>query len=158
MCDNDNRRMELVGEIVGTDDESGSESGEETDCRVSGYPQLLASALILEDNLIIGMDASDMLRELGALRVTTATTEAEAHRIIEAGHVTFALLDVNLGDGNSSRVAHVCGARGIQAILATAFGDDQQAIADFPVLPVLHKPYNTDLIRKLIEDWGLAKG
>ena len=159
MCDNDSRRIDTGMEFGASEpEEFGSASADATRRPEPAHAPLLASVLILEDNFVIGMDASDMLRELGAQRVTTVSTAAEALRALDEGHVTFALLDVNLFQGNSSAVARQCEERKIRAVLATAFGDDVEAIADFPVMPVLHKPYNKELIERLIEDWGLALG
>ncbi len=57
--------------------------------------------LVVEDNLIISLDAEQMLSEHGMVAVHTAASVAEARKLIESQEIDVALLDVNLGSETS---------------------------------------------------------
>ncbi|MFD2856603.1 hypothetical protein ACFSZS_20110 [Seohaeicola zhoushanensis] len=120
--------------------------------QVPGRPARLAAALILEDNMIIALDVKDILAELGAGTVHVARRVSEALRILDETHVTFALLDADLGIETSQRVAWACVERGIPVVLATGYGDDAAVMASFPKIPVLDKPYSTAGLRRAALD------
>ncbi|MDB5669572.1 MAG: two-component system sensor histidine kinase/response regulator, partial [Alphaproteobacteria bacterium] len=63
------------------------------------------TVLLVEDSLIIALDAEDVLKRLGAQHVPTYGTVDAAMRAIETLHPTLAVLDINLGDRNSFPVA-----------------------------------------------------
>jgi light-regulated signal transduction histidine kinase (bacteriophytochrome) len=112
--------------------------------------QLEGAALVVEDNLIIAMDASDMLADLGATPVQTASRVSDALRELDTHDIKFALLDVNLGEETSLPVAKACVDRGITVILATGYGADEALIEDLPNVPVLQKPYTADQVKSAI--------
>jgi two-component sensor histidine kinase len=64
-----------------------------------------SDVLLVEDNIIIALDAEEMLRGLGIKSVRIASSVTEALRLIEAHPPDFALLDVNLGEETSFEVA-----------------------------------------------------
>src|SRR6185437_12014176 len=88
------------------------------------------------------MAAEDMLRQAGARDVATAADVAQALAIIEKGGIELALLDVNLGEENSTPVADVLAARGIPFLFATGYGEAPQG--RYAGSPVVNKPYHTD--------------
>ena len=107
-------------------------------------------ALVVEDNLIIAMDASDMLGDLGAEPVITASRVSDALRELDAHDFTFALLDVNLGEETSAAVARACAERGILTLMATGYGAEEAAVEDLPDLPTLQKPYTSEHLKSAI--------
>ncbi|SFR05163.1 HWE histidine kinase domain-containing protein [Poseidonocella sedimentorum] len=122
--------------------------------RPSDPTPLTGSALVLEDNMIIAMDAADILTELGAQEVHTASKVSEAMELLERESIDFVLLDVNLGGETSQAVAERCAEAGIRAVLATGYGGDGEVVADFPDLEVLRKPYTADHLRYLLRGNG----
>ncbi|MFC6583097.1 hypothetical protein [Sulfitobacter aestuariivivens] len=79
--------------------------------------------LVLEDNMIIALEATDILSSLGADQVHMASNCEDAIALIGERSIRFALLDVNLGDQTSISVAEVLAAKGIPFVLATGYGD-----------------------------------
>ncbi|WP_238373198.1 HWE histidine kinase domain-containing protein [Heliomarina baculiformis] len=117
---------------------------EEAEIRLDGH------CLVLEDNMIIALDASDMLTELGAENVHIASSVADGLSIISKHDISIALLDVNLGDELSLPVVEKCRELGIPTILATGYGANIDLVARFADVPVLTKPYNWDGLKKVI--------
>ncbi|NDW06156.1 HWE histidine kinase domain-containing protein [Jiella pacifica] len=88
------------------------------DARLAGK-----SALIVEDNMIISLDAEQMLLDNGAARVLTAMSVKEAKRIVEGETLDVALLDVNLGGETSFALAPVLKQRGVPFVFVTGYGE-----------------------------------
>lgn len=108
---------------------------------------LAGKALVVEDNMIIAMDASDILSELGCAAVSMANGVGEALRLIEAEQFDLALLDVNLGNETSLPVAETLRARGVPFLLATGYGATEDITAAYPDAPTLKKPYTKRSMR-----------
>jgi light-regulated signal transduction histidine kinase (bacteriophytochrome)/CheY-like chemotaxis protein len=113
----------------------------------SNSASLSGNALVLEDNMIIALDAVDMLTALGAQHVSTASRVADAMRILDQGDIEFALVDVNLGDEMSLPVVERCKAEGIPVFLATGYGANADIVSQFPGIPVIRKPYKIEHLR-----------
>lgn len=58
--------------------------------------------LVVEDEVILALDIADMLSGAHQLEVTVAHRLSEAMRLMGAGAFEFAVLDLNLGLGESS--------------------------------------------------------
>lgn len=113
--------------------------------------------LVLEDNMVIALDASDMLSHLGASHVHTASSVAEGLSVLSRQDLTLAVLDVNLGDEMSIPVIEKCLELGIPTVLATGYGANPDLDERFPDVAVLNKPYNSDSMKRVLSD-VLAKG
>ncbi|PYE85671.1 HWE histidine kinase domain-containing protein [Pseudoroseicyclus aestuarii] len=109
-------------------------------------------ALVVDDNMIIAMDAGDMMSDLGASRVHTAASVPEALRILGTEAIAFALIDINLGSEISLPVALACREAGIPAILATGYGAREEVIGRYPVMPVVRKPYTLTHVRQAMAE------
>ena len=96
--------------------------------------------LVLEDIMVIALDALDMMSALGASYVHTASTVTDGLGIVSRHSVSVALLDVNLGDETSLPVIEKCRELGIPTILATGYGANLDLVERFPDVPVLNKP------------------
>lgn len=114
--------------------------------------QMVGAALVVEDNLIIGMDTQDMMAEIGADPVHLASNAAEALDIIRQSNIKMAVLDVNLGDHTSETVANELRALGVPYILATGFGDTLGANQDI----VITKPFRIQDMRRALEKAGVT--
>lgn len=123
--------------------------------RADTKTRIEGAALILEDSLIIAIDAADLLRAAGATKIYSCNSVESALEALQQGDVSFALLDVNLGDETSLAVAQQLWKDGIPAVLATGYGRDQDKLTEFPPMPLLTKPYDVgdlrDVLRKLVK-------
>ena len=110
------------------------------------------AAMILEDSLIIAIDAADLLRSAGATKVYSCNSVESAFKVLDEDEVSFALLDVNLGSETSLAVAEQLWSDGIPAVLATGYGSDQDVLKEFPPLPVLTKPYDVSDLKEVLRN------
>ncbi|WP_136636057.1 HWE histidine kinase domain-containing protein [Pseudooceanicola onchidii] len=117
-----------------------------------GSVRIEGAAMVLEDNMIIAMDASDILSDMGCSTVHPVSRVSEALRLLEAEEIAFALLDVNLGDETSLDVARLCKDRGIRAVLATGYGGNGDLLDGFPDFPVLRKPYTAETLAAILSE------
>lgn len=99
------------------------------------------TVLILEDNLIIAMDAEAIMERLGAKRVDIASNVRDALRTIEKTAPDFALLDINLGKENSIPVALKLKQLGIPFAFATGYGERAPLPPNLADVRVIQKPY-----------------
>ena len=111
---------------------------------------LTGDVLLVEDSMIIAMDTADLLSDLGASRVHTASTARAAMRILDEVTPTVAFLDVNLGSETSIPVAERLRAAGIPFCLATGYGGAEAVLSSYPDVPVLQKPYGGKELQRAI--------
>lgn len=112
--------------------------------------KLSGVAMVVEDNMIIAMDAADILGDLGVKTVHTASTVAEALRIAESNKLVLAVLDVHLGTETSLPVAQVLEAQKVPFILASGYGGQGDSLAHFPAAPVIPKPFTVETLSAAI--------
>jgi CheY-like chemotaxis protein len=114
-------------------------------------PELFsAKAMIVEDNVIIAMEAEDVLRELGFADCHIVGSVRAAQALVEETEVSFAMLDVNLGRETSEEVAVLLQKRGIPFIFASGYGDRSFTTSRFDGVPVVTKPYSERDVRAAI--------
>ncbi|KCZ50254.1 HWE histidine kinase domain-containing protein [Hyphomonas pacifica] len=111
---------------------------------------LSGCVMVLEDNIIIAMDAEQMLKQMGASDVALAADVSEALDQLEKSDITFALLDVNLGDETSEPVAEKLVEKNIPFVFATGYGDAISMLERFPNASVVKKPYNSITVERAI--------
>ncbi len=109
---------------------------------ITSFAALLDTTLIVEDNLFIALDAEDILRKLGAVRVDIAKSVAEALALTSKGTYSFALLDVNLGAENSLPVARVLSAKDTPFVFGTGYDEAHSLDATLASIPAVSKPYH----------------
>lgn len=102
-------------------------------------------ALIVEDQMLIALDLEQILEEAGLKVIATVTSPAEALATLDRELPDVAILDVNLGDGNSEPIGHALRQRGVPFIFATGYGDAGIG-GDFADIPVVRKPYSRESI------------
>lgn len=112
--------------------------------------RLSGNVLVVEDNMIIALEAEEILRTLGAGAIDMAASVHDALRLIESGRPTFALLDVNLGSETSLAVARQLHARGTPFAFATGYGESFQVPPDFGAVPIIKKPYTADSLGRML--------
>jgi light-regulated signal transduction histidine kinase (bacteriophytochrome)/CheY-like chemotaxis protein len=110
--------------------------------------QLTGTVLVVEDNMIIALEAEEVLTALGAQTVDMAASTRDALRLIEASPPDRALLDVNLGSETSIPVARRLAELGIPYAFATGYGESFRIPCDLGTVPVVKKPYDADALRR----------
>ena len=120
--------------------------------QVAKSVSISGQAMVLEDNMIIALDASDILSELGADHVFSASNVADALKILKAHEVDFALCDLNLGEETSVSVIETLREKGVMTVLATGYGASNELTEKFPGLPILRKPYTIETVRMLLSE------
>jgi CheY-like chemotaxis protein len=98
--------------------------------------------LLIEDSMLIALNAEDALRELGATEVTVAPSGAAARKAIESGNIDFAVLDFNLGGETSLPIAEELVGKGTPIVMATGYGTDLDLPPTLKDVPVVTKPYD----------------
>jgi CheY-like chemotaxis protein len=106
--------------------------------------------LLVEDNMIIALDAEDMLRELGVEMVRTASNVQRALEQIAEQVPQFALLDVNLGAETSFGIADRLRELGVPLAFATGYSDQHGFPAPFADALMVRKPYSVDTLREAL--------
>jgi len=124
----------------------------------AGEPMLLTNAeetllagrtvLLLEDNMIVALEAEDTLFELGAKAVWAASTLREADAIFAREPIDLAMLDINIGLETSIELAARLTARGVPFIFASGYGDDVRLAEGQVAVPIVRKPYDGEHIRR----------
>ena len=112
--------------------------------------QLLKTSLLVEDNLFIAADAEDLLRKLGAETVVVARSVSEALSILNEQHVSFALLDVNLGPETSLPIARALQKLNVPFAFGTGYGDSIAMPDILGDIPFVVKPYHPAAFLKAI--------
>ncbi|MDY6922685.1 MAG: HWE histidine kinase domain-containing protein [Pseudomonadota bacterium] len=124
-----------------------------------GHPQAVPDqlldgldALLVEDSLIIALDAEDIVGRLGAGTITTSATVEGALEHLETQRPAVAMLDINLGDRNSYPIADRLLELGVPFLFATGYGEQ----ADLPDIhrgrPVVQKPYTMENVARVMDD------
>jgi CheY-like chemotaxis protein len=103
-------------------------------------------ALVVEDEILVGMLVEDMLRDLGHEVAALSSHLEQALQLAASGGFDFAVLDINLNGRQSFPVADVLADRGVPFLFATGYGPR--------ILPerhadavVLSKPFSLDELR-----------
>ncbi|WP_299967943.1 HWE histidine kinase domain-containing protein [uncultured Roseobacter sp.] len=118
--------------------------------------ELSGTVLILEDNMVIALDASDIMTAHGAKAVRLASSVDDALEIMADEEITLAVLDINLGSQTSLPVAQKLDAMGIPFVLATGYGDVENMLTEYPKAPVVQKPFTSESLLRQI-DTALAR-
>lgn len=116
------------------------------------------TVLLVEDSLIIALDAEDVLERLGAKSVVTASTVAGALEAVENSRPALAMLDINLGDSTSYLVADKLSEQGIPYLFASGYGEQAQLPERHKDSPVLQKPYTLENVARALEPLVQASG
>ena len=103
------------------------------------------NALLVEDNVIISMDAEYMLTSHGAREVFVAANVAEAMKIVEGQKIGIAILDVNLGNETSFPLVRPLVERGVPFVFVTGYGEKIEFPAEAgPTVRAIKKPFDEE--------------
>lgn len=101
--------------------------------------------LIVEDNMIIALDAEELMLEHGMAEVLSAASVTEARKLIEADHrIDVALLDVNLGGETSFPLVELLNSRSIPFVFVTGYGEKIDLPDEAGNALALKKPFASD--------------
>lgn len=98
--------------------------------------------LLVEDEPIVAMMATEMIEALGATVVGPAMTLASALSLAETAEIDAAVLDINLNGARSDVAAEALARRRIPFVHATGYG----ALGGKSGAPVLDKPYTEKML------------
>jgi CheY-like chemotaxis protein len=110
-------------------------------------------ALVVEDEVLVGMLLEEMLRELGYELAGLSTHLDEALALARTAEFDVALLDINLNGRHSFPVADVIRARGLPFLFATGYSSRILG-APYRDVPILQKPFSLDELRQTLERIG----
>ncbi len=110
------------------------------------------TVLLVEDSLIIALDAEDILKRLGARHVATAGTVQQALEVIDTAAPTLAILDINLGDHTSFAIADRLLELDIPFLFATGYGEQAQLPEDHKARTVVQKPYTLENVARALPE------
>jgi CheY-like chemotaxis protein len=115
-------------------------------------PDLLegVSVLLVEDSLIIALDAEDILQRFGAT-IVTASTVVAAQELLDEMRPDIAILDINLGDQTSFSIADRLHDMGVPFFFASGYGEQARLPMEHRMRPVVQKPYTTGNIMRSVE-------
>ena len=106
------------------------------------------------DELFVAMLVEDLLGDLGCTVVGPAASSREAVSVAQCEAFDFALLDVNLGGGETSfRTAEILRERGVPFAFVTGYGD-QGVRSDLRDVPILAKPIDPRQLARVIDRIG----
>ncbi|MEQ9643768.1 MAG: HWE histidine kinase domain-containing protein [Alphaproteobacteria bacterium] len=108
----------------------------------SASTPITGAALVVEDNLIIAMEAEQQLLELGVSKVHVASTVEAALRTLDQHEIEFAMLDVNLGNQTSRAIAERLREDGIPFAYATGYARQEMKTDMLPDVPTIRKPFD----------------
>jgi len=106
--------------------------------------------LVLEDSLIIAMEAEDILRAVGVETIDICNSVEQANEAIQADRYDFALLDVNLGEVMSFDFARRLVAAEIPFGFVSGYSDTLDFPEDLQNRPLLVKPFDEDAMRDFL--------
>nr|WP_295662732.1 HWE histidine kinase domain-containing protein [Polymorphobacter sp.] len=112
--------------------------------------RLSGTVLLVEDNMIIALDAEDLLLEMGADIVLVSGNVADALDILRIETPSFALLDVNLGAEMSWPIADRLRELGIPYVFGTGYGSGIEYPLAHRSAPSITKPYTLDCIARAL--------
>ncbi len=129
----------------------GNDDVEKVEPKTQEGASLSGHVLVVEDNIIIAIDAEEIALEFGASAVSVVSNVEEALRVIDETDFSFALLDVNLGTETSEPVAMKLTDKKIPFAFATGYGDATAVTQRFEGVAVVQKPYDKSSIAQALK-------
>jgi light-regulated signal transduction histidine kinase (bacteriophytochrome)/CheY-like chemotaxis protein len=112
--------------------------------------QFVTDVLVVEDSLIIALDAEEILRKLGVAQIRTANSVSSALALLHERLPQHALLDVNLGVETSFEVASKLFELGVPFTFMTGYGDHLMFPAPFANVPRVRKPFTPAVLAAIL--------
>lgn len=132
----------------GTPDATSALTGGEA--QINNQPLAGFNVLLLEDNLIVALEAENLLRSLGAKSIVAVSTTAAAVKVLETTAIDFAMLDINLGFENSLGFAASLRATKTPFLFASGYGEQRKAGDSLLAELTVSKPYDREALQSAI--------
>ncbi len=107
--------------------------------------------LVLEDSLIIAMEAEDILRQVGVETIGIVSSLDQAMEATKTETFDFALLDVNLGEVMSFDFARHLADNNIPFGFVSGYSDTKDFPEDLQNVPLLVKPFGEAAMREFLQ-------
>ena len=127
------------------------EEGESKPILLADRPLEGVTILLVEDNLLIALEAEAMLTDLGARLVVSASTLRAAEEAVSAHEFGFAMLDISVGNATSFDLALRLRSAGTPFIFASGYGDQVALDSDHSASIIVQKPYERDHLRRAVQ-------
>lgn len=114
---------------------------------------LPADVLIVEDDTLIAMDASETIASFGVASVRTARDVTAALKLLAERAPDFVLLDIGLFREKSFVVADQLVLKKIPFVFVTGYSGPAALPAALAHYPVLRKPYLRDQLLDTLRKW-----
>lgn len=108
--------------------------------------------LIVEDNMIIALDAEQLMLDGGMAKVHLAASVAEARKIIATERLDIALLDVNLGPETSFPLVTTLNEKKVPFVFVTGYGERVVLPPEAGAAVAIKKPFATQQLTQAIID------
>jgi len=115
----------------------------------------LRTALVVEDNMLIAMEAEELLRDLGYENCHVCSSVSNALQVIADHPINFALLDIDLGNETSEEIASTLLARNIPFLFASGYDEFPELPKALVDIPVVGKPYTGSDVAAALAGLGL---
>lgn len=141
--------------VAATETNSGaaaSKDQRDSQMKTGDVGEMPARVLLVEDNIILAMDAEGFLLELGAKTVEVVPSVDQAIEALNRQKPDLGFLDVNLGNETSLAVADWLKKNGVPYLFATGYGDQAVLGSAHENVPRISKPYDQHSIRAAILD------
>lgn len=137
--------------VAGTPEEAKTDNTEEKEDTQKMTNLVAGQILVVEDNMVIALQASDILTAEGADHVELSSSVQDALNILDKQTIDLAVLDVNLGDQTSVPVADRLSKQGTPFVLVSGYGDMQSILSNYPDVPVVQKPFTADALLQALQ-------
>jgi CheY-like chemotaxis protein len=108
--------------------------------------------LIVEDEMLVGMELESLLQRQGWTTLGPAPTVARALALLAEEQPDAALLDLNLNGLPATEVAQALSAQDVPFVLVTGYGEAQSSEPELRDAPRVDKPVNhRQLVRALTQ-------
>jgi light-regulated signal transduction histidine kinase (bacteriophytochrome)/CheY-like chemotaxis protein len=114
--------------------------------------------LLVEDQVLIALDAENSLKLLGASQVVIAPSAEHAMKAINHAKPDLAVLDVNLGDHTSTPIAEALRNLGVPFMFATGYGDTVMLPDSMRTVPIVRKPYAGAALEEAVANLLQSRG
>src|SRR3569833_2641994 len=99
--------------------------------------------MIVEDEMMIALHIEDTLTQFGH-RVITATTKAEAQRLLDTGDVDLAIVDYMVTDGTTETLMQSLQKAGVPFIVCSGISEEQDVRQRNGHTSFLSMPFSSD--------------
>jgi two-component SAPR family response regulator len=105
--------------------------------------------LVVEDEFLVAMDLSRMIRNLGGEVLGPVSTLTTATELLQAADLDGAIVDLKLGKISSLPLVEELQARGVPVVLSTGYATEMLP-ENLAEIPQLSKPYSKASFREIV--------